>query len=227
MLTPFTLALGDLTLPAMRGALFRSLGLAVLLFVALLAGLGWLLAHAALTGMAWLDWTVDILGGAAALVGAVLLFPTATVAILPFFLDPVAAAVEARHYPTLPPARPASLAAQTWAGVRLALIALALNLLALPFVLFVPVVGIALYLVVNGWLMGREYFELAALRRLDLSDARAARRRASGRAWLAGIALAAIGLVPFGNLLVPLLGAATFVHVFHRSGGLAPTRPCV
>lgn len=227
MLTPFALALGDLSLPAMRGALLRALGLSVLLFAALLGGLGWLLAHLALSGIAWLDWVVDLAGGAAALVAAIFLFPAATVAILPFFLDPVAAAVEARHYPALPPARPAALAAQACAGLRLALIGLVLNLLALPFVLFVPVGGVVLYLVVNGWLLGREYFELAALRRLDLEGARAARRRASARVWPAGIALAAIGLIPFGNLVVPLLGAAVFVHVFHRRAGLAATRPCV
>lgn len=224
MLTSFTLALGDLGLPAMRRVLLRSVGLALLLFVVLLGLLGVLLSQAALTGIGWLDWIVDILGGLAGLVAAIFLFPSATLAIVPLFLDEVAHAVEARHYPALPPARPAPLGAQLRAGIRLAVLAVLLNLLALPVVLFLPVVGIGLYLAVNGWLLGREYFELAALRRLDVAGAKAARRAHGLSVWMAGIALAAIALVPFGNLVVPLFGAAAFVHIFHRIGGLA-TRP--
>jgi uncharacterized protein involved in cysteine biosynthesis len=224
MLSAFALALGDLGLPAMRRVLYRSIGLAVLLFAGLLGLVGLVLSQAALSGISWLDWIIDLLGGAAALVGAIFLFPTATIAIVPFFLDAAAAAVEARHYPDLPPARPATLAAQAWAGIRLALLAVGLNLLALPVVLLLPLVGLGLYLLVNGWLLGREYFELAALRRLDLAQAKSARRACAGRVWLGGIALAAIALVPFGNLVVPLLGAAAFVHVFHRSSGLATRR---
>lgn len=224
MLTSFSLAVGDLGLPAMRRVLLRSVALALLLFLVLLGLLGVLLSQAALTDIVWLDWIVDLLGGLAGLVAAIFLFPSATLAILPLFLDQVAQAVEARHYPTLPPARPASLGAQLWAGIRLALLAVGLNLLALPVVLLLPVVGIGLFLLVNGWLLGREYFELAALRRTDLAGAKAARQARGLGVWLAGIALAAIALVPFGNLVVPILGAAAFVHIFHRTGGLA-TRP--
>jgi uncharacterized protein involved in cysteine biosynthesis len=221
MLTAFVLAFADLRLPAMRRVLVRSILLAGLLFAGLLGGVGWALSQSAITGIGWLDWVVDLLGGAAALVAAILLFPTATLAIVPLFLDDVAAAVEQHHYPNLPPARPASLGAQALAGAKLALLAVGLNLLALPFVLFLPLVGVGVYLLLNGWLLGREYFELAALRRLDLAAAKAARRLCGRRALFAGIALAAIGLVPFGNLLVPLLGAAAFVHIFHRTRGLA------
>jgi uncharacterized protein involved in cysteine biosynthesis len=224
LLSAFALALADLRLPAMRRALFRAVGLAVLLFLLLLGGLGWLLANSAVTGIGWLEGLADILGGAAALVGAVLLFPAATLAIVPLLLDPVAAAVEARHYPQAPPARPAGAAAQAWAGVRLAVLAGVLNLLALPVVLLLPGLGVVLFVVVNGWLLGREYFELAALRRLDAASARAARRARRGQVFLGGIALAALALVPFGNLLVPLVGAAAFVHMFHRGGGLAQVR---
>lgn len=227
MLTAFFLAFADLGLPAMRRVLVRAVGLALLLFIVLLGLLGAVLSQLGLSGIGWLDWIVDILGGLAGLVAAILLFPAATVAILPLFLDEVAAAVEARHYPGLGPARGASAASQALAGVRLALLAALLNLLALPAVLLLPVVGIGLYLLLNGWLLGREYFELAALRRLDLAGARRARKACRLRVWLGGTALAAILLVPFGNLVVPLFGAAAFVHVFHRSDGLERQHPCV
>jgi uncharacterized protein involved in cysteine biosynthesis len=221
MLTAFALAFADLRLPAMRRALLLALGGSVLLFLALLGGLGWLLANSSITGIGWLETLADVLGGAAALVAAWLLFPAATLALLPLLLDPVAAAIEARHYPHLPPARPASAASQAWAGLRLAGLATVLNLLALPLVLFVPGLGLLAFLLVNGWLLGREYFELAALRRVGNAEAKTARRANAGRTFAGGLALAAMGLVPFGNLLVPLLGAAAFVHMFHRRAVLA------
>lgn len=224
MLSAFALGLGDLRLPAMRRVLVRSVLLAMLLFALLLAGIGVLLASVSITGIAWLDGLIEVLGGLAGMLAAILLFPAATLAILPLLLDDAARAVEARHYPQLAPGRPASLAAQAWAGLRLGVLAVGLNLLALPIVLLLPLVGIGLYLLVNGWLLGREYFELAALRRLDLAGARSARRACAGRVWLGGITLAAIALIPLGNLLVPLLGASSFVHIFHRCTGLA-TRP--
>jgi uncharacterized protein involved in cysteine biosynthesis len=224
MLSAFALALSDLCLPAMRRALLRAVGLAIALFLGLLAGLAWLLASSAVTSIGWLETAIDLLGGAATLVTAWLLFPAATLAILPLLLDPVAAAVEARHYPHLPPARPASATAQIAAGLRLAGLATLLNLLALPLVLFVPGLGLAAFLLVNGWLLGREYLELAALRRVGDAEAKMVRRAIAGRTLAGGVALAAMALVPFGNLLVPLVGAAAFVHMFHRASGLA-TRP--
>jgi uncharacterized protein involved in cysteine biosynthesis len=208
----------------MRVALLRAVGLALGLFMLLLGGLGLLLAHSAITGIGWLDVIADILGGAAALIAAVLLFPAATLAIVPLLLDPVAAAVERAHYPHLPPAKPASAAAQALAGLRLAVLASLLNLLALPGVLFLPGLGLALFLAINGWLLGREYFELAALRRVGTQEAKTLRRASAGRAFGLGMALAALAMVPFGNLLVPFLGAAAFVHVFHRAGGLDSAR---
>lgn len=221
MLAAFALAVSDLGLPAMRGALLRALAASLLLFAGLLGGLGWVLAHLALSGIGWLDSVIDLLGGAAALVAALFLFGPATLAILPLFLDAAAAAVEQRHYPHLPPARPAPLGQQLWAGLRLGALAAALNLAALPLVLFVPVIGPVIWVLVNGRLLGREYFELVALRRLDLAGARAARGRAGWVPWASGCLLAALALVPLGNVLAPLLGVAAFVHVFHRTPGLA------
>lgn len=224
MLTAASLALGQITDATFRRVLLKALGLATALFAALWGGLVWLLARAQLSGIGWIDWTIDILGGAAALVGAIFLFVPATLLILPLFLNQVAEAVEARHYPNLPPARHSGMAEQLWAGLRLAGISVVLNLLALPFVLLLPGIGVALYVAVNGWLLGREYFELAALRRVDPEKAQALRRAQRLRVWGAGALVAAAGLVPFCNVLAPLFGAALFVHLFHRHSMLAGGR---
>jgi uncharacterized protein involved in cysteine biosynthesis len=132
------------------------------------------------------------------------------------FLDQVARAVEARHYPHLPPAPGLSL----YEGVKDALnffaLLVAVNVLALVLYSFagpfIPVV----FWAVNGFLLGREYFTLVATRRLGRAEAKALRKRHSGQIWLAGVLMAAPLSVPVVNLIIPVLGVATFTHMFER-----------
>jgi CysZ protein len=86
---------------------------------------------------------------------------------------------------------------------------------ALPLVLLLPGVGSLVWLAVSAYALSREYFELAALRRMDAASARALRRRHRFRVWLSGVPAAALMLVPVANLFTPVLGAAAFTHVFH------------
>ena len=93
---------------------------------------------------------------------------------------------------------------------------IAVNLLAL---FLYPLAGPAIPLVfwaINGFLLGREYFTLVALRRLPPAEAKAMRRRNGLRLWLAGTLMAAPLSVPVLNLVIPVLGVATFTHLFHR-----------
>jgi uncharacterized protein involved in cysteine biosynthesis len=144
-----------------------------------------------------------------------LMMPVASV-FTGFFLEDVAQAVEDRHYPTLPPAislkwSDALIDAANFAGLLVAVNALALVLYAFAGP-FIPVV----FWAVNGFLLGREYFTLVATRRLGRTDARALRGRHWGKIWLAGTLMAAPLSVPLINLAIPVLGAATFTHLFHR-----------
>ena len=67
----------------------------------------------------------------------------------------------------------------------------------------------------NGWLLGREFFQMAARRHLPDAQAQALRRAHGGRVTLTGV-LVAVGLtVPIVNIALPLLAAATFTHLFH------------
>jgi CysZ protein len=132
------------------------------------------------------------------------------------FLDTVAQAVEDRHYPALPPARPLPLADTIIGSLNFFGLVVFLNLLALIGYFFAGPLAPVLFWVVNGYLLGREYFSLAAERRLPRDQARALRRANGGRVWLAGILMAAPLSIPLVNLLVPVLGAATFTHLFHR-----------
>jgi uncharacterized protein involved in cysteine biosynthesis len=132
------------------------------------------------------------------------------------FLEDIAAAVEARHYPHLPPVQRPGLYEQVKDSVNFFAVLVAVNALAIVLAVFagpfVPVV----FWVVNGFLLGREYFTLAAIRRLGHPGARALRARHPVQIWVAGILMAVPLSVPLVNLFIPLLGAATFTHLFHR-----------
>jgi CysZ protein len=144
-----------------------------------------------------------------------LMVPVAS-AFTGFFLEDVAEAVETRHYPHLPPARALPMVEALRQSVNFIGVVLVVNVVAL---FLYPMVGPATPLVfwaVNGFLLGREYFTLVALRRLPLPEVKAMRSRHRWRLWLAGTLMAAPLSLPVINLVVPVLGVATFTHLFHR-----------
>lgn len=136
-----------------------------------------------------------------------------------FWLDHVAAAVEARYYPHLPRAQPLGAYESIRESLNFFAVLLVVNCIALVVAVFtgpwIPVI----FWAVNGFLLGREYFTLAASRRLGRAGARALRARHPVQIWLAGVLMAMPLSVPLVNLLVPVLGAATFTHLFHRLNG--------
>jgi uncharacterized protein involved in cysteine biosynthesis len=73
-----------------------------------------------------------------------------------------------------------------------------------------------IFWLVNGYLLGREYFQLVAARRLGRKGATVLRRRHRGRIWMIGTAMAVPLSLPLVNLVVPIIGVAVFTHQFHR-----------
>ncbi|MCR9126614.1 MAG: EI24 domain-containing protein [Rhodobacteraceae bacterium] len=233
ILAAFLKALGQIGDPRFR----RVLGLGILLALGLLigasAGLLWLLDRALgeeitlplLGQVAWLD---DLLGWSSALAMLVLsvflMIPVAS-AITSMMLDQVAQAVEDRHYPHLPPAAPVPITdvLRDTAGFLAVLVAANLAAIVL-YLLFAPA-ALLIFWAVNGFLLGREYFTLVAMRRLGRDAARQLRRTHAGRIWLAGTLMAVPLTLPILNLIVPILGAATFTHIFHRLNSSGRTSP--
>jgi CysZ protein len=144
-----------------------------------------------------------------------LMVPVAS-AFTGLFLEDVADAVEDRHYPNLPPATPLAWPEALRQAVNFLGLIVAVNVLAL---FMYPFVGPGVPLVfwaVNGFLLGREYFSLVALRRLPVAEVKAMRRRNRWTLWAAGTLMAAPLSIPILNLVIPVLGVATFTHLFHR-----------
>lgn len=225
MISALSKALSQFGDPRIRAVVWRSAALALAILVALAVGLyfliGWL---AGLTG--WLDTLAEFATGLGVVVLAWLMFPAAIGLTIGLFLEDVADAVEDRHYPGLPDPRAQSIREAIVTGLRFALVALALNLIALPFyvvLLFVPPFNLILFYSLNGYLLGREYFEAVALRRLDERQTRALRRARGGRVFLAGVVIAFLLTIPFVNLVAPVIATGFMVHLFQgmRASGNA------
>jgi CysZ protein len=170
-------------------------------------------------------WVKDLLGwGSLVLMIGLSVFLMVPVAALftSFFLDDVAKAVEERHYPGLRAVPHRRLVDGLIASVNFFGLLILVNIFALLGYFLVGPFAPLMFWAVNGYLLGREYFETVALRRMDRKAARALRKRNSGIVWLAGVLMAAPLSLPFINLLIPVLGVATFTHLFHQITNLRP-----
>ena len=219
-------ALGQLPDPRFRRVLALGIGLAVGLFLLCYVGgfalLRWLLPDSLslpwVGELRWLDEAGAGLGLAALLVASVFLMVPVASLFTGLFLDRVAAAVEARHYPAAGAPRAQPLLQQVGEGVGFLGILLAANAAALiAYVVLAPLAPVIFY-ALNGFLLGREYFQAAALRHLPPAEASRLRRRHLPEVWLLGALMAVPLTIPLMNLTVPVLGAAAFTHLFHRVG---------
>ncbi|WP_404813466.1 EI24 domain-containing protein [Indioceanicola profundi] len=200
----------------------RSILSALFLFLVLLAACAWLISHTAIFETSWMEWAADILGGLAAVALAWVMFPAVVLTISSFMLDGVVHAVERRWYPGLGPARDQTTLEALWNAAKFFLLVLVLNLLVLPLYL-IPVAGQLAYYSVNGYLLGREYYELVAARRLDPDRMRYLRSEGSLGLFVAGVIIAFLSTLPIVNLLIPVVAAAFMVHIFEdMRRGLPP-----
>jgi uncharacterized protein involved in cysteine biosynthesis len=214
MLVALFRALGNLFQPALRRIVGLSFALAMASFAGLWLTLAIVLEQNARFGWRPLDWLVDLLGAFVAFFVTWFLFPAVVTLVMGFFLDRIAGAVEALDYPESGPARDRPIAETTKATLRLMVFAVILNLLALPIYLLAPGMNFFVFLGLNGYLFGREYFEVVALRWLDPTAARTARRRFTGRVFLGGMVIAGLFIVPLVNLVAPVIATAFMVHLF-------------
>ncbi len=200
-------------------AFFRILGKALLLTLLLFAmflGLSeYVLSLLPVLGSPLVNDLFKLLAPLLLIFGGVMLGPPVAAVFACLFLDELAARIEARDYPGRA-AGSGSFAANLRAGLRFAALVLGANLVLIPFELELPGMGEILSLAVNGWLLSREYFELAALRHLPLAEADRLRRRHAGPIWASGIVIALASMIPLVNLMAPLFGTALMVHLFQR-----------
>lgn len=217
-------AAGHLFSPAFRGVLWKSLGLTLLALLGLWFGFG-ALAETALDVWlapvmpdlpAWAGWigtaAMIVAGVGLALALAILIAPV-TALIAGIFLDDVAEVVEREDYPHDRPGSPLPALSSLWHAVKFLGVVVVANIVAL-MLLIVPGVNIAAFFLVNGYLLGREYFEFAAMRHRTVAEAKVLRSRHSSTVFFAGLVIAGFMAIPLVNLLTPLFAAAMMVHLY-------------
>jgi len=205
-------ALAQLGDPAIQRLIGLSIALTVAVF-AVIAVLAWWLVGW-LSGLhGWWGDAAQVGGVLATLVIAWFTFPALAAAISAVFADRVINAVEARYYPGRPAPFEVSLWASVFDGLKLALLSLVANLLTLPFLIFPPVYFLIAY-GVNGYLLGREYYEMPAFRRLQRPAVKPLYVAHRGRFTRAGVLIAIISTIPFVNLIAPIIATAFMVHLF-------------
>ncbi|PKQ08517.1 MAG: cysteine biosynthesis protein CysZ [Alphaproteobacteria bacterium HGW-Alphaproteobacteria-12] len=202
-----------------RRVMWLSLALTVLFLVAFGAGLQWALAAIPEFGPGlaggWVDTVLEFVARFLAVIVLIPLVHPVVSLVAGFFLETIAGRIEAEDYPADPPGNDQPFLRSLVVALRFTLVLIVVNLLALPFYLL-PFVNIALFWVVNGYLIGREYFELVALRHLPFAEVAALRKRHRMRVFLAGVIIALFTTVPLLNLFAPLFGTALMVHTYKR-----------
>ena len=219
----FGLAVGQLSDARFRRVFLIGIGLSLALLIGVTAGFSWFIEWVT-PEQAWLPilgevrWLNDLLSWGAvfllAFLSIFLMVPVAS-AITSMFLDDVADAVESEHYPDLPPATRASFGDALRDTVNFLGVLIGANLLAIVLYLLFAPAAIFIFWALNGFLLGREYYTMAAIRRVGRKRAKELRRNNFGTIWIAGILMAMPLSVPLLNLLIPILGAAAFTHLFH------------
>jgi uncharacterized protein involved in cysteine biosynthesis len=236
MLDAAVKALSQMLTPPFRSVLLKSVGLALLLIVLIGIGLNRLLVWLAGAGEGWVEsllgtgahtplsilaWLLSIAATLGIVVGSVFLMPAVTALVASFFVDDIALEVERSHYPGEPVGTALPVVRAVIEGVKTALLAVLVYLLAVPF-LFVAGLGVVIFFLATAFLLGREYFELAAMRFHSPAEARLLRKRHHGTVFLAGMFIAAFVSIPIVNLATPLFGMAFMVHMHKRLAG-SPT----
>jgi CysZ protein len=220
-------AFQELFTPPFRAVLWKCVGFTVALLVLLIVAIEWSFGYF----VVWPDWiekAIQWLGGLALVVGSIFLIPPVTSLIAGLYLDDIAAVVEREHYPTDPPGRELPTLQSVWLAAKFFVVVLLVNIVAL-LLLLVPGVNLIAFYIGNGYLLGREYFELAAMRHLAPSDARRLRKANRLTVFLSGLIIAALASVPILNLVTPLFATAFMVRVYkglaRRAGLELAVRP--
>ncbi|MCF1505094.1 sulfate transporter family protein [Afifella sp. H1R] len=208
-------SLEEILSPPFRNVLWKSVGLTLGLLLVLWLVLEGLVVHFLALPYPWLETGLTIVSGIGLVVGLAFLAAPATSLFAGIFLDEIAEVVEKNHYPNEPLGRALPLMEGILTTLQFTLVVVGVNLVALPLVLFVGF-GVVIFFVANGYLLGREYFDLAARRFHDRRVAKILRLRHSGRIFLAGLVIAGFTAVPLVNLLAPLFATAFMVHVHKR-----------
>jgi CysZ protein len=201
--------------PPFPTVMWKSLGLTAIVLFLLGLGLDRLATSLMPAAPTWLGWILSIVIALGLIASLTLLAAPTTSLVAGFYLHTIADVVEREIDPLGPRGRPLPLSASLHVGLRFAALSLLVNLAVLALTLFTGV-GFVAFFVLNGYLLGREYFELAAMRHLPLPQAVELRRQRSFDVFIAGMIVALFVAIPLLNLFTPLFATALMTRMMKR-----------
>ena len=205
-------AAAEILSPPFRAVLAKTLALTLLLLGFFAVGLERLAMAYLVTPWHWASTALQVVTGLGLVVAVVVLVTPVAFVVAGFFFDRLADHVEADLAGPTGRGHPLRIGDAAVIGVKFGLVSLAVNLAAL-LLLLVPGVNAVAFFGANAYLLGRGFFELAALRYRPLAEVRLLRQRHALRIFGAGCLCAALASVPILNLLTPLFAPALMGRV--------------
>jgi len=207
-------AFEELFTPPFRAVMVKCVGFTLALLAGLIVAVEWGFTHF-VAWPGWIETAIQWLGGLALLAASIFLIPPVTSLIAGLYLDDIAGQVERSAFPTDPPGRELPTAKSIWLAVKFFVVVLGVNLVAL-FLLLIPGVNLIAFYVGNGYLLGREYFELAAMRHVSAAEAKRLRKANRLTVLSCGLLIAVLASVPILNLVTPLFATGFMVRMYKR-----------
>ncbi|WP_304504567.1 sulfate transporter family protein [Bartonella sp. M0177] len=132
-----------------------------------------------------------------------------------YFMDDAAEIIEKTDYPDDPLGVAMPLGRSLVISLKFLALSIVGNIIAL-ILYFFPGVNLVAFYVINGYLLGREYFEFAACRHRTEPDSRRFYKQNAIYVFCGGVIIALFVSVPVLNLLTPLFAAAMMTYL-HKS----------
>lgn len=224
MIRHISRAMGMFLVPGTWGVIFLSIAITAISFIVLFAGAYWGIAQIPEAGWtlfgwnwAWVDNVVEALAGLLLIILFIFLLIPVSAITLGFFVEVIANKVEDRWYGGRGQLREPSIGEILGVLVRFFFWVIVLNLLVLPLY-FIPLVNVVVYVVLNGFLVGREFFEMVALRHVPPLEVARLRRENKFTIFTAGAVTTLALSIPVVNFVAPVFGAALMVHVYKELG---------
>ncbi len=174
----------------------------------------WISASFISIKIVWLDKAVNFLIGIASGVGGWFMLPAVIPFIAGMFQDKVIHNVEIEFYPDSVRKKEPELWPDLKHDIAFTIWALFLNILILPLYLFG--IGFFISILLNTYLLGREFFENVAGSHLGKPEAKKLGNKNRIPVYTGGLVITLLTLIPVVNLFIPVFAVVWMVHVFHR-----------
>jgi CysZ protein len=227
MIAFFSLAVVQLFDKSLQKILWMSLVASAILFLVFWLLVGYTLLQTELFSTGWFygifDWIfikiTNIFGGILIFILTWFLFPSIVTLLVTFFLEKTINSVEKKHYPNLPETRQQNMLEISKITLKFMVLSIILNVLVIPLYLvffFLGPLNLFIFYILNGYLLGKEYFELVAYRRLEPSEADDLFKRYHGNVFRVGLISALLMTVPLINMVAPIISVAAMVHLVQK-----------